>query len=133
MTSSLSTTLSSLKLHFYTIKLVEVKSLSVTVTQAQLRNMRAKLSCVTLSFVTLIEDIMHLCTLIGIFRDRQLFGLVIVCLHVVFHLVTQKKSARAEEYIRMIKERLPEAVQQCIHAAAGVHEPAIQRSLLRVS
>ena len=33
----------------------------------------------------------------------------------------------------MIKERLPEAVQQCIHAAAGEHEPAIQRGLLRVS
>ena len=76
---------------------------------------------------------MLLCPFIGIFRDRQLVGLVIVCPHVVFHLVTQKKSARAEEYIRMIKERLPEAVQQCIHAAAGVHEPAIQRSLLRVS
>ncbi|XP_015764646.1 PREDICTED: vacuolar protein sorting-associated protein 16 homolog [Acropora digitifera] len=79
------------------------------------------------------EFIMHLCTLICIFGDRQLVGLVMVCLHVVFHLVTQKKSARAEEYIRMIKERLPEAVQQCIHAAAGVHEPAIQRSLLRAA
>ncbi|XP_015774000.1 PREDICTED: vacuolar protein sorting-associated protein 16 homolog [Acropora digitifera] len=45
----------------------------------------------------------------------------------------EKKSARAEEYIRMIKERLPEALQQCIHTAAGVHEPAIQRSLLQVS
>ena len=33
----------------------------------------------------------------------------------------------------MIKERLPEAVQQCIHAAAGEHEPAIQRGLRRVS
>ena len=48
-------------------------------------------------------------------------------------LCEQKKSARAEEYIRMIKDRLPEAVQQCIHAAAGEHEPAVQRSLLRVS
>ncbi|XP_073236794.1 vacuolar protein sorting-associated protein 16 homolog isoform X4 [Porites lutea] len=45
----------------------------------------------------------------------------------------EKKSARAEEYIRMIKERLPEAVQQCIHAAAGEHEPAIQRGLLRAA
>ena len=32
----------------------------------------------------------------------------------------------------MIKDRLPEAVQQCIHAAAGEHEPAVQRGLLRV-
>ncbi|CAH3134282.1 unnamed protein product [Porites lobata] len=45
----------------------------------------------------------------------------------------EKKSARAEEYIRMIKERLPEAVQQCIHATAGEHEPAIQRGLLRAA
>lgn len=45
----------------------------------------------------------------------------------------QKKSARAEEYIRMIKDRLPEAVQQCIHAAAGEYEPAVQRGLLRVN
>lgn len=45
----------------------------------------------------------------------------------------EKKSARAEEYIRMIKDRLPEAVQQCIHAAAGEHEPAVQRSLLRAA
>lgn len=45
----------------------------------------------------------------------------------------QKKSARAEEYIRMIKDRLSEAVQQCIQAAAGEHEPAVQRGLLRVN
>ncbi|CAH3134241.1 unnamed protein product [Porites lobata] len=45
----------------------------------------------------------------------------------------EKKSARAEECIRIIKERLPEAVQQCIHAAAGEHEPAIQRGLLRAA
>lgn len=45
----------------------------------------------------------------------------------------EKKSARAEEYIRMIKDRLPEAVQQCIHAAAGEHEPAVQRGLLRAA
>ncbi|CAH3134219.1 unnamed protein product [Porites lobata] len=42
-------------------------------------------------------------------------------------------GARAEEYIRMIKERLSEAVQQCIHAAAGEREPAIQRGLLRAA
>ncbi|CAH3134250.1 unnamed protein product [Porites lobata] len=40
---------------------------------------------------------------------------------------------KTEEYIRMIRERLPEAVQQCIHAAAGEHEPAIQRGLLRAA
>ncbi|CAH3134276.1 unnamed protein product [Porites lobata] len=40
---------------------------------------------------------------------------------------------KTEEYIRMIKERLPEAVQQCIHAAAAEHEPAIQRGLLRAA
>ncbi|RMX51789.1 hypothetical protein pdam_00011635 [Pocillopora damicornis] len=45
----------------------------------------------------------------------------------------EKKSARAEEYIRMIKDRLPEAVQQCIHAAAGEYEPAVQRGLLRAA
>lgn len=45
----------------------------------------------------------------------------------------EKKSARAEEYIRMIKDRLSEAVQQCIQAAAGEHEPAVQRGLLRAA
>ena len=44
----------------------------------------------------------------------------------------QKKSARAEEYIRMIKDRLTEAVEQCIQAAGAEYEPALQRSLLRV-
>ena len=60
-----------------------------------------------------------------------IFNFLFVSLFVCHY--QQKKSARAEEYIRMIKERLPEAVQQCIHAAAGEHEPAVQRSLLRVN
>ena len=45
----------------------------------------------------------------------------------------QKKSQKADEYIRMIKEQLPIAVEQCIEAAGSEYEPATQRMLLRVS
>ena len=45
----------------------------------------------------------------------------------------QKKSQKADEYIRMIKDQLPIAVEQCIEAAGSEYEPATQRMLLRVS
>ncbi|XP_032222411.2 vacuolar protein sorting-associated protein 16 homolog isoform X2 [Nematostella vectensis] len=45
----------------------------------------------------------------------------------------ERKSARADEYVRMIKDRLPDAVEQCIQAAAAEYEPAIQRNLLRAA
>ncbi|XP_031556502.1 vacuolar protein sorting-associated protein 16 homolog [Actinia tenebrosa] len=45
----------------------------------------------------------------------------------------EKKSARADEYVRMIKDKLPEAVEQCIQAAGAEYEPSLQRSLLRAA
>lgn len=45
----------------------------------------------------------------------------------------QKKSARADEYVRLIKDELTEAVEQCIQAAGAEFEPSVQRGLLRVS
>ncbi|XP_077989106.1 vacuolar protein sorting-associated protein 16 homolog [Glandiceps talaboti] len=45
----------------------------------------------------------------------------------------QKGSQKADEYIRMIKDRLQEAVEQCIVAAGAEHEPNTQRLLLRAA
>jgi len=45
----------------------------------------------------------------------------------------QKGSQRTDEYIRMIKERLDDAVKQCIEAAAHEFEPSMQKSLLRAA
>jgi hypothetical protein len=41
------------------------------------------------------------------------------------------ESHKADEYIRFIKDKLPEAVLQCIKAAGEEFEPAIQQSLLK--
>ena len=59
----------------------------------------------------------------------------LVLLLTIFSIFTpiQKKSQKADEYIRMIKEQLPIAVEQCIEAAGSESEPATQRMLLRVS
>ncbi|XP_070536133.1 vacuolar protein sorting-associated protein 16 homolog [Ptychodera flava] len=45
----------------------------------------------------------------------------------------QKGSQKADEYIRMIKDKLQEAVEQCIVAAGAEHEPKTQRTLLRAA
>ncbi|XP_071942390.1 vacuolar protein sorting-associated protein 16 homolog [Antedon mediterranea] len=45
----------------------------------------------------------------------------------------EKKSEKADEYIRMIQDQLPRAVQQCIQAAGAEYEPATQRMLLRAA
>ena len=45
----------------------------------------------------------------------------------------QKGSQRTDEYIRMIKDKLDEAVKQCIEAAAHEFEPSMQKSLLRAA
>ena len=45
----------------------------------------------------------------------------------------QRKSQRADEYIRMIKDKLDVAVEQCIEAAGHEKEPVHQKALLRVS
>ena len=49
-----------------------------------------------------------------------------------FFFGPQKGSQRADEYIRMIKDNLEVAVEQCIEAAGHEIEPATQKSLLRV-
>ncbi|XP_046845974.1 vacuolar protein sorting-associated protein 16 homolog [Xenia sp. Carnegie-2017] len=45
----------------------------------------------------------------------------------------EKKSAKADEYIRMIKDKLSEAAKQCIQAAGSEFEQTLQRSLLRAA
>ncbi|XP_022100529.1 vacuolar protein sorting-associated protein 16 homolog [Acanthaster planci] len=45
----------------------------------------------------------------------------------------QKESQRADEYIRMVKDQLPLAVDQAIEAAGCEYEPATQRMLLRAA
>jgi len=42
------------------------------------------------------------------------------------------ESHKADEYIRFIKDRLPEAVTQCVKAAGEEFTPKIQQSLLKV-
>ncbi|XP_064405910.1 vacuolar protein sorting-associated protein 16 homolog isoform X2 [Halichondria panicea] len=43
------------------------------------------------------------------------------------------ESHKADEYIRFVKDRLPEAVMQCIKAAGEEFQPPIQQSLLKSS
>lgn len=43
------------------------------------------------------------------------------------------ESHKADEYIRYIKDKLPDAVLQCISAASEEFEPNIQQALLMVS
>ncbi|XP_019620379.1 PREDICTED: vacuolar protein sorting-associated protein 16 homolog isoform X3 [Branchiostoma belcheri] len=45
----------------------------------------------------------------------------------------QNGSPKADEYIRMIQDRLTVAVDQCIQAAGCEHEPTTQRMLLRAA
>ncbi|XP_002734080.3 vacuolar protein sorting-associated protein 16 homolog, partial [Saccoglossus kowalevskii] len=45
----------------------------------------------------------------------------------------QKGSQKADEYIRMIKDKLQLAVEQCIVAAGAEYEPNTQRMLLRAA
>ncbi|XP_059053540.1 vacuolar protein sorting-associated protein 16 homolog [Achroia grisella] len=45
----------------------------------------------------------------------------------------QKRSHRADEYIRLVKSDLPNAVQNCIDAAAYEFNPDIQKMLIRAA
>ena len=45
----------------------------------------------------------------------------------------QKRSHRAEEYIRLVKAQLETAVTQCIQAAGNEWQPSIQKQLLRAA
>jgi hypothetical protein len=50
----------------------------------------------------------------------------------IFIFQFQKGSQKADEYIRMIKDKLDIAVDQCIQAAGHEIEPSKQKQLLRV-
>lgn len=50
----------------------------------------------------------------------------------VFPTSKGDESHKADEYIRFIKDRLPDAVVQCIKAASEEFDPPIQQSLLKV-
>lgn len=50
----------------------------------------------------------------------------------VEHNFFQKGSQKADEYIRIIKDKLEIAVSQCIEAAGHEIDPAKQKPLLRV-
>ena len=52
--------------------------------------------------------------------------------HSFNNLLQGDESHKADEYIRFVKDRLPEAVLQCIKAAGEEFQPAIQQSLLKV-
>jgi hypothetical protein len=45
----------------------------------------------------------------------------------------QKRSHRADEYIRLVKDRLEVAVEQCIEAAGYEFDTRNQTMLIRVS
>ncbi|KOB74958.1 Vacuolar protein sorting-associated protein 16-like protein, partial [Operophtera brumata] len=45
----------------------------------------------------------------------------------------QKRSHRADEYIRMVRPDLPTAVQDCLEAAAFEFSPPVQRALVRAA
>nr|CAG4649104.1 EOG090X01BU [Scapholeberis mucronata]SVE93461.1 EOG090X01BU [Scapholeberis mucronata] len=45
----------------------------------------------------------------------------------------QKRSHRAEEYIRLVKNQLEQAVMQCIQAAGNEWQPSVQKMLLRAA
>ena len=42
------------------------------------------------------------------------------------------ESHKADEYIRYIKDKLPEAVEQCVQAASEEFTPEVQQALLMV-
>jgi hypothetical protein len=47
------------------------------------------------------------------------------------YILKGDESHKADEYIRFIKDKLPDAILQCIKAAGEEFEPALQQSLLR--
>jgi hypothetical protein len=51
----------------------------------------------------------------------------------IFGITLQKRSHRADEYIRLVKDHLEVAVKQCIDAAGYEFETRNQMMLIRVS
>jgi len=43
-----------------------------------------------------------------------------------------EESHKADEYVRYIKDKMPDAILQCTEAAGAEFEPLLQKSLLRV-
>ncbi len=62
----------------------------------------------------------------------EYYSVFSVLLNISSHIYLQRKSQRSDEYIRMIKNSLDTAVEQCIEAAGHEYEPTIQKELLRV-
>ena len=60
---------------------------------------------------------------------------LILSLFILFHFPSPQgdESHKADEYIRYVKEKLPDAVKQCVMAASEEFEPKIQQALLMVS
>jgi hypothetical protein len=51
----------------------------------------------------------------------------------IFSITLQKRSHRADEYIRLVKDHLELAVEQCIEAAGYEFDTRNQTMLIRVS
>lgn len=51
----------------------------------------------------------------------------------IFWILLQKRSHRADEYIRLVKDHLEVAVKQCIEAAGYEFDTGNQKMLIRVS
>lgn len=48
-------------------------------------------------------------------------------------IILQKRSHKADEYIRLVKADLPTAVQDCVEAAACEFRPEVQKALVRAA
>lgn len=53
--------------------------------------------------------------------------------HANVRVFLQKGSHRSDEYLRIVKDRLEEAVQQCTEAAGFEFSPSTQKMLMKVS
>jgi hypothetical protein len=54
-------------------------------------------------------------------------------LYWIFWIILQKRSHRADEYIRLVKDHLEVAVKQCTEAAGYEFDTGNQKMLIRVS
>ena len=50
----------------------------------------------------------------------------------MFIYIQGEESHKADEYIRYIKDKMPDAILQCTEAAGAEFEASLQKSLLRV-
>lgn len=57
---------------------------------------------------------------------------VFIALSLSLSLSQGDESHKADEYIRYIKDKLPDAIKQCLFAASEEFDPIIQQALLMV-